>query len=39
MSNIILILSDPPQLTTINPAETLKSLKLYPQETVMLEER
>lgn len=27
------------QLTSIDPEETLKSLKLFPQETLMLEER
>lgn len=27
------------QLTTLDPDETFKSLKLYPQETVILEER
>lgn len=27
------------QLTSVDPEETLKSLKLYPQETLMLEER
>lgn len=48
--NVICFLESPPsehklilfvhfQLTTIDPEETLKTLKLYPQETLMLEER